>query len=226
MSTRQTRKEATRRALEEAALACFAEHGFDATTIGMITRRAGVAHGTFYVHFPTREALLDSLLDAFNAGFTARLLPVVTGGGDLQTTLRGAAIAFLDHWDAHRAFIEAYVQRVAAGLSMVALRDGLSQTLVDVVAAWIGQLAADAGQPLEAPRLVTQALLAMWFRLGLQSLFNPDVERAQVIDALVRMTWGALTAMTPALTSAAPDPPTDLPLQPRTSPNLPEGDAP
>ena len=36
--------------LKQAARACFAERGYAATQVGDLARRAGVAHGTFYVH--------------------------------------------------------------------------------------------------------------------------------------------------------------------------------
>lgn len=49
-----------KRLLAEAA-AAFAEHGMD-FSLEEIARRAGVANGTLYGHFPTRRALLEALL--------------------------------------------------------------------------------------------------------------------------------------------------------------------
>ncbi|MGW2162068.1 TetR/AcrR family transcriptional regulator [Nonomuraea sp. NPDC001699] len=48
------------RLLTEAA-AAFAEHGAD-FSLEAIARRAGVANGTLYGHFPTRRALLEALM--------------------------------------------------------------------------------------------------------------------------------------------------------------------
>ncbi|HEY3468168.1 MAG TPA: helix-turn-helix domain-containing protein [Amycolatopsis sp.] len=50
------------RLLEEAKRA-FAEHGVEAS-LEDIARRAGVGIGTLYRHFPTRDALLETLLRA------------------------------------------------------------------------------------------------------------------------------------------------------------------
>jgi AcrR family transcriptional regulator len=50
------------RLLEEAQRA-FAEHGVEAS-LEDIARRAGVGIGTLYRHFPTRDALLETLLRA------------------------------------------------------------------------------------------------------------------------------------------------------------------
>ncbi|MER6170391.1 helix-turn-helix domain-containing protein [Streptosporangium sp. NPDC001681] len=62
-SRRPMRADARRnyeRLLAEAANA-FAEHGVDAS-LEDVARRAGVANGTLYAHFPTRQALLETLM--------------------------------------------------------------------------------------------------------------------------------------------------------------------
>lgn len=58
------RRRQQRRSVETAsriyreALRCFAEKGFNSCSTEEITTRAGVAKGTFFVHFPTKEAVL------------------------------------------------------------------------------------------------------------------------------------------------------------------------
>lgn len=47
--------------LVAAALAAFTERGSDDTSLEEIARRAGVGIGTLYRHFPTRQALLESV---------------------------------------------------------------------------------------------------------------------------------------------------------------------
>ncbi len=59
---RRIRTPETRRAdLLEAASELLIERGLDAVSVADITNRAGVAKGTFYLYFDTREALLDAL---------------------------------------------------------------------------------------------------------------------------------------------------------------------
>lgn len=49
-------------AIIKAAAEVVGEHGYAGATVTAITRRAGVAQGTFYNYFPTRETLFDQLL--------------------------------------------------------------------------------------------------------------------------------------------------------------------
>jgi AcrR family transcriptional regulator len=56
---RRARKKArTRREIFAAAMALFEKHGFDAVTLDQICQAADVARGTFFLHFPTKSALL------------------------------------------------------------------------------------------------------------------------------------------------------------------------
>ncbi len=59
-----TRRLETRRKLLEAATELFAEEGVRTVTSTAIARRAGVATGTFYLHFPDKHALFQELVDA------------------------------------------------------------------------------------------------------------------------------------------------------------------
>jgi len=57
-SRRQAHKLRTERALQQAALALFAEQGYDTTTTDEIAERAGVSPRTFFRYFPTKESVL------------------------------------------------------------------------------------------------------------------------------------------------------------------------
>jgi AcrR family transcriptional regulator len=80
-----------RERLLEAALAAFTERGSDDTSLEEIARRAGVGIGTLYRHFPTRQALLESVyrdqVDALCAG-AGPLLEDPSPGAALTAWLR------------------------------------------------------------------------------------------------------------------------------------------
>jgi AcrR family transcriptional regulator len=68
---RREQAEASRAALVEAARRCFAEQGYEATTVAGILERAGMARGALYHYFPDgkRElfgAVFDQVDDAFH----------------------------------------------------------------------------------------------------------------------------------------------------------------
>ena len=61
---RRRRKEARPAEIVEAARLCFVDNGFAATRIEDVAARAGVAKGTVYLYFPTKEALFEAVARA------------------------------------------------------------------------------------------------------------------------------------------------------------------
>jgi AcrR family transcriptional regulator len=64
MSPRRANPDA-REDLIEAAREEFARHGVDGARVEDIARRAGVSKGAYYLHFPTKEAVFQELLQRF-----------------------------------------------------------------------------------------------------------------------------------------------------------------
>ncbi len=193
LSPRQRKKAETRQLLRDTGGRLFSELGFEATSIGAITTAAGVAHGTFYVHFPSKEALLDELLAEFNEGLATRLAPIWAGADSvpLAKLVGGTAAIFLDYWSAHRGFVEVSAQRLAVGLRLEQLRDGVNPPAADLLTAALTRLAS-AGREIPEPALVAQGLLAAWLRIGLQHLFGEGIDRDRATAALTHLTLGAL----------------------------------
>ncbi len=55
---REAGKQDRRDRLYDAALALFRQQGYEQTTVDQITRQAGLAKGTFFNYFPTKDAVL------------------------------------------------------------------------------------------------------------------------------------------------------------------------
>jgi len=196
---RQEQKAKTRKALIDAALGCFEQTGFRETSIGAITSAAGVAHGTFYVHFASKDALLDELLDDFNQGLVQRLAPLWHGSGleTLPVHIHASAETFLAYWAERQGFVETYTQKVADGISLIDLRQGLAIPVLDLAAAQLEHIAQDVGADFPESRLVVQSLLALWARVGLHHLFDGSIDRSGAADLLTRLTLGALQGVLP-----------------------------
>ena len=58
MSLREKKKLETKNKIFEVSGRLFKEKGFENTTVDEITKEAGIAKGTFFNYFPTKEALL------------------------------------------------------------------------------------------------------------------------------------------------------------------------
>ena len=54
-----------RREIVEAALDLFAQTGFNGTSVREIARAVGVNEATLYHYFPSKEAILDAIIDSF-----------------------------------------------------------------------------------------------------------------------------------------------------------------
>jgi AcrR family transcriptional regulator len=65
-----------RRDILEAATRLFRERGFDPTTVQAIAGSAGVAAGTVYLYFSSKEAILLALIEDFEAGLLARIAEI------------------------------------------------------------------------------------------------------------------------------------------------------
>ncbi|HRP07959.1 MAG TPA: helix-turn-helix domain-containing protein, partial [Gemmatimonadales bacterium] len=95
----------TRDRLLEAARELFASEGFHATTTPLISSRAGVAEGTIYRHFPSKQALLNAVYqDAMRWG-TATVRAAAAGGGRVADRLGGLARSWLDAAEARPALV-------------------------------------------------------------------------------------------------------------------------
>jgi len=63
-STPSTKKERTRERIVQVAARALRQLGFDGVGVADVMQEAGLTHGGFYAHFPSREALLVAALDA------------------------------------------------------------------------------------------------------------------------------------------------------------------
>ncbi|MFJ6615294.1 TetR/AcrR family transcriptional regulator [Streptomyces sp. NPDC091289] len=87
-------REATRQAIEVAAIRIFARHGFAASSIRYIADEAGLSVGSIYRHYASKEALFDDLLKQASAGLAAAS-EVLSSDGDPLALARGFTRDFL-----------------------------------------------------------------------------------------------------------------------------------
>ncbi|HEY4212520.1 MAG TPA: TetR/AcrR family transcriptional regulator [Steroidobacteraceae bacterium] len=76
---RQRRKDARPSEIVAAAMAVFAERGFGAAKLEEVARRAGVAKGTVFVYFPTKEDLFRAVAQSVLNTHMSRLEAAARG---------------------------------------------------------------------------------------------------------------------------------------------------
>ena len=90
-SAREAKRLQTRERLMGAAIAEFKRSGMAAADVSAIVAAAGVAHGTFFFHFPTKEHVLLELEHREEERIAKELGRFVTSQRDLSSTLKEAA---------------------------------------------------------------------------------------------------------------------------------------
>lgn len=90
-SAREAKRLQTRERLLGAAIAEFKRAGMADADVGSIVTAAGVAHGTFFFHFPTKEHVLLELEQREEERIAKQLDRFMNGAPDLTATLREAS---------------------------------------------------------------------------------------------------------------------------------------
>ena len=95
--SRVERKQQTRSQLIETALEVMAERGINATRTVDVAVRAGVAHGTVFLHFPTREDLVVAVVDRHVEAVAARLHELAGDGVAVDDVLSAHLAGLREH---------------------------------------------------------------------------------------------------------------------------------
>lgn len=103
MRKADARKADSRQRIVEVAARLFRQHGIDAVGVDAIMHAAGLTHGGFYGHFPSKEALVAAVSGAALARSAARW-ERTSHNGDPAEALRRIVGSYLD--PAHVAAVE------------------------------------------------------------------------------------------------------------------------
>lgn len=96
------RGEATRRRLLDAAEEIFGEMGYYEASVAEITRRAGVAQGTFYIYFHSKRETFIELVEDIGKRLRAATSAAIQGTSDRIEAERKGFEAFFTFVYAHR----------------------------------------------------------------------------------------------------------------------------
>lgn len=110
-------REQRRAQILESALEVFSAQGYHQASVSDLVTAAGVARGTFYLYFDSKQAIFHELLDDLLAHLRANVVGVDTspGAAPVRAQLMGTVGRLLDTVDANRAFVHILL-REAVGL--------------------------------------------------------------------------------------------------------------
>jgi AcrR family transcriptional regulator len=177
---------ATRQRLVEAGTELFASQGLHATTTVQVARRAGVAAGTFYLHFKDKHVLFREISYAAFASLRERLAQAsARGGDDPLAVVRARVEELLDFAEENRSLIQLLFGREH---SAAALSEEIFDDVIPGIEAGLRKrIAAGQAAPLD-PVVTAQALTAMWTRVVTWWVEDPTrAPREAVVETLVQL---------------------------------------
>lgn len=184
-SPRQERSRRKQQALLEAALALFAERGYDATTIEEIAHRAGVAVGGFYQHFKSKRQVLLVLMNCLVREVTQIDLGLHQEPDPREALARMVRYALQLDWTyvgAYRAWREAIVHDA----ELAARSQELQLWTADLLAEVLRAVSAFPGaRPDVDVRATAWVLNTMFWTLASHPV--PDLEA--VVQSVSRMLY-------------------------------------
>ena len=192
---RTERGRRTVRKLLEAAAQEFGQRGFHEAAITGITSRAGVALGTFYTYFESKEELFRALVRDMSQATRAHVAEAVRGAPDRLAAERIGLAAFIAFTRKHP---ELY--RIIEEAQFVAEDVYREHYLTFVEGYREGLAAATAkGQIVEGPdELRAWALIGMSVFLGMRyGIWNEDMTPEQVADGAIDLVSEGLRRRVP-----------------------------
>ena len=104
-------KSATRRRILEVAQKHFAQHGFEVATTRDLAQAAGIAAGTLFNYFPTKEAIVEALIrDAYVRASESGMPEEIDGESSLAEELFAHVAALLRRLKPFRKYLPAVLE--------------------------------------------------------------------------------------------------------------------
>lgn len=126
-------------AILSAALECFTERGFAATTVEEIRKRSGASIGSIYHHFGGKEGLAAEVYVDGLGGYQAGLLEALEGKPDAEASIRALVKHHLRWVEANPALAKFLMNRRETELRLAteARVRALNRDFLPRVAAWM-----------------------------------------------------------------------------------------
>ncbi len=180
-----------------AAKTVFARNGYQATTIALIAKEAGMAYGSIYWYFNSKDELFHCLMDAEESALRANLAAAVqdvSAGEDGEAMFRAVVRSTFEFFEADRDTVKLLFR------DAYALGDRFEKHLFGIYERFIKDMEAiivaaqDQGEIVAAPpRMVAFSLAALIGQLAHRRLTTDDgVPAGVVADFVVSLALDGL----------------------------------
>jgi AcrR family transcriptional regulator len=173
--TTEAAKEARRAQILDAAVRCFARHGYYETTIEDLVTETGLSRGALYLYYPSKEAIYLDISERWGCGLEAairaRLTPGMSAAATMQLWIEVTGEHVQAEEDACRILMEGWnLERHISALADRARQKhergtvGLGQLLQAGIAN--GEFRADIDVPTQVQllRATIHGLMVQWHR--------------------------------------------------------------
>jgi AcrR family transcriptional regulator len=100
----------------------FTRHGIAGTTMDGIAQAAGVAKGTVYLYYKSKDDIFRQVLDEDLAHFHDETVPPIAGEGDVEHKLRAYFLGVLGFFDRKKDFCEHAIFEMGADVRKKAMQ--------------------------------------------------------------------------------------------------------
>ncbi len=180
------RETSTRQAILKAAIEIAGESGITAATMDDIAVRAGVAKGSLYYNFASKDEIFATVLQQALVRLTERFELAVEGKTGV---------------DAMRALVEVFLERIVNDTALIKIVAaeifrtdrswvvpfGIARdSALAVFERAIKEIGEERGSPTPQPKLLASAAFGAVLVAGLEwSVFEPETPRTVVTDTLI-----------------------------------------
>ncbi|MEE6176582.1 TetR/AcrR family transcriptional regulator [Mycobacterium sp. 050134] len=184
-----------------AAKEVFARKGFHETTIADIAKQAGLAYGSVYWYFQSKDELFHALMAVEETALREHIASALSGvvGTDgseatLRTLLERSVLATLEYFEADKATAKLLLRDpYALGERFERHLGGIYERFIDHLETFV-VTAQERGEVVAAPpRMAAYSLAALVGQLAHRRLSTDDgVTAAQVTDFVVALVLDGL----------------------------------
>ena len=193
MGKREKTKAENRQSILDAARSVFAELGYGETTVRDIIRRTGLASGTFYNYFKSKEEVFQALMDASALRMRPRIRAERIRAGNFEQFVSGTFRAYFEYLAQDEAMHR--VMRRNSGSIRVRMDTPEVVAGFDEMQQDIKRAIAQGVLPNVDTEFLTASFVGIAFEVGDRMLARAPFDAAQAAEFSTKLFLGGVTAL-------------------------------